>query len=89
MSQALLLAQNGGNAVAWGVGGFLFFWVVLAILALVLFIWALVDTIRNPALDGAMKIVWVLVILCLPILGAILYLLIGRSYETPRHHTYG
>ena len=61
-------------------GGMLLFVILLAVAALVITVWALVDAIRNPALDDVMKIVWVLVILFLgPPLGAIIYLIVGRS----------
>ena len=59
---------------------------VLAIAGVVLWVWALVDAIRNPALDDTMRIVWVLVILFTNLLGAIIYLLIGRSTQS---RTYG
>jgi hypothetical protein len=52
---------------------------LIGILGTVLWLWALIDAIRNPALDSTMRIVWVLVILFLSFLGAIIYLIIGRS----------
>jgi len=45
----------------------------------VIWLWALIDAIRNPSLVGNQRIVWVLVIIFLPCLGAFLYLVIGRS----------
>jgi hypothetical protein len=78
MDFLLLLAQNGGD-VAWGVGGFFLVWILLAAAALVVWIWALVDALQNPSLDSTMRIVWVLVILLANVLGAIIYLLVGRT----------
>jgi len=82
----LLLAQNAGDAegvfVGFGILWILMF--ILGIAALGVWIWALVDAIQNPALDGTMRIVWVLVIVFAQIIGAIIYLAIGRSRRTPR-----
>jgi hypothetical protein len=81
----LLLAQNAGD-----VGGFLagfsilwVFMVILGIVGLIVWIWALIDAIQNPALDSTMRIVWVLVIVFTQIIGAIIYLAVGRSTRTP------
>jgi hypothetical protein len=43
------------------------------------FIWMLVDAIKNPRLDGSQRIIWVLVIVLLPCLGSIIYYFAGRS----------
>ena len=78
----LLLAQNAGDFFV----GFSIVWVlmfVLGLAALAVWIWALVDAIQNPALDSTMRIVWVLVIVFTQIIGAIIYLAVGRSRRTP------
>jgi hypothetical protein len=78
----LLLAQDAGGFFV----GFGIFWILMFILglaALAVWIWALVDAIQNPALDSTMRIVWVLVIVFTQIIGAIIYLAIGRSRRTP------
>jgi hypothetical protein len=83
---AFLLAQNAGDAGGFLVG-FGVLWILMFILAIVAFgvwIWALVDAIQNPALDGTMRIVWLLVIVFTHFIGAIVYLAIGRSGSTPR-----
>ena len=69
-------AQNTGVAIF--AGGFLILWLILAIAALVLWIWALIDIIGSSMSVGA-KIVWLLVIFFLPLIGSIIYLLIGRG----------
>jgi len=79
---SLLLAQNAGDFFV----GFGILWVFMAILgiaAFVVWVWALIDAIQNPALDSTMRIVWVLVIVFTQIIGAILYLAVGRSRRTP------
>jgi len=49
------------------------------LLTLVFQIWMLVDAIQNPRLEGSQRVVWVLVILLLPCLGAIIYFFAGRG----------
>jgi hypothetical protein len=81
----LLLAQNAGGIGDFFVG-FGMLWIlmfVLGLAALAVWIWALVDAIQNPALDGTMRIVWVLVIVFTQIIGAIIYLAVSRSTRTP------
>ena len=85
MLDFLLLAQDAGDAVAWGFGGMMILMVLLGVLAVVVWIWALIDAIRNPHLDDTMRIVWVLVIVFTQIVGAIIYLIIGRSSQTRTH----
>jgi hypothetical protein len=45
---------------------------------------ALRDVWRRPAVRGDNKVLWVLVILCLPILGALLYGFMGAASFLPR-----
>jgi hypothetical protein len=81
----LLLAQNAGDIGGFFVG-FGILWVfmfLLGIAALVIWVWALVDAIQNPALDSTMRIVWILVIVFTQIIGAIIFLIVGRSTRTP------
>jgi hypothetical protein len=47
----------------------------------VLWLWALVDLLSSDFASSTNKLIWVAVILFLPILGAILYLLIGRKQK--------
>ena len=69
-------ANNGGGGFLVGipcVGG------ILGLLALALWIWALIDAIGNTRLEGMTRLIWVLVIIFVPVLGPILYLIIGRN----------
>ena len=50
----------------------------LGILVFVFWIWMLIHAITNKGLPDVEKIVWVLVIIFLPIIGSIIYFLIGR-----------
>ena len=76
-----LLAQNDGGVEA--IGGLVCILVsaVIGIAIFVIWLWALIDAIKNPALDSTMKLVWVLVIVFTGILGAILYLILGRGKQ--------
>ncbi len=52
---------------------------LLSIIGLVIWIWALIDALRNPALSDTQRVVWVLVIFFTQILGAIVYFAVGRK----------
>jgi hypothetical protein len=81
-----LLAQNAGDAGSVAVG-FGILWIVMALLAIVSFgvwLWALIDAIQNPTLTGTARLMWILIIVFTHFIGAILYLIIGRSGGTPR-----
>ena len=78
MSSLLLLAQDAGGLFI----GFGILWLLVLVFSIAAFgvwIWALVDAIQNPALDSTMRIVWVLVILFTSVIGALIYLTLGRS----------
>jgi hypothetical protein len=77
----LLLAQNVGDFFV-GFGILWVFMFLLGIAAFVVWVWALIDAIQNPALDSTMRIVWVLVIVFTQIIGAIIYLAVGRTRRT-------
>ena len=62
--------------------GVLLLWAFAAVVGLGLFafwIWALVDCLTREFHDPLYKIMWVVVIIFLHFLGALLYVLIGRS----------
>lgn len=78
MIDYLLLAQNEDGIFLLG-GGMMLVMIILGLAALALWIWALVDAIKNRALSDTERIIWVLVILLTNWLGAVLYLLVGRK----------
>lgn len=45
---------------------------------IILWVFALIDVLKSE-FQGSNKLIWVLVIIFIPILGAILYLIIGRQ----------
>jgi phospholipase D-like protein len=84
MNALLLLAQNAFDLGDLFVG-FGILWILMLLLgiaALAIWIWALVDAIQNPALDSTMRIVWIVVIVFTQVIGAIIYLVVGRSKRT-------
>ena len=56
---------------------------LILILPIILWIVALVDILKSN-FSGSNKVVWIIVVILLPILGAILYLLIGRSQKVKK-----
>ena len=56
------------------------FWLVTTLFV----IWMLIDAITNAALDGTMKIIWVLVILFLHLIGALIYFFVARGGNVNR-----
>jgi len=51
------------------------------LLPLALMIIALIDILRSTFKDSTNKIIWVLVVIFVPLLGAILYFIMGRSQK--------
>jgi hypothetical protein len=65
----------------WAFGGLFAIFGLLFVAGFVLWVWALIDCVRVP--DDSMfqsgnKLIWVLIIVFTQIIGAVLYLLIGR-----------
>lgn len=51
---------------------------LLGLIILIADIWAIIKTVESSATTGT-KVVWVVVILLLPVLGLILWFLLGRK----------
>jgi uncharacterized membrane protein len=65
---------------------FLLMFAVFSIGALVVWIWALVDAIRVPDdshYRAGNKLIWVLVIVLTQVIGALIYLVVGRPERRP------
>lgn len=71
-------------AGVFGGMGFLMILLIIFFIALLPII-AIIDLIRNDT-DSTNKLIWVIVILFLPILGSILYFLMGRNQRPPRRY---
>lgn len=61
-----------------GFGGFEI--LIFFLIPVILWIWALVDCLKNE-FSGSNKIVWVIVIIFFPVVGPILYFIIGRGQK--------
>jgi len=53
-------------------------WQIIMFISIVLWIYSLIDILKN-SFEKNDKIIWALVVLLIPILGSILYILIGRK----------
>lgn len=73
----LVLSGCTEEAAAGVLAGGITLWLIFSVLLVILVIWALVDLWKKPY-PTEKKLIWVLVILIIPYIGAILYFLIGR-----------
>jgi len=56
--------------------------IVLGIASLVMVVYALVDLFRRP-METTMRVLWLVVILCFPIIGSVAYLIVNRTARGP------
>lgn len=54
------------------------FWFSIVVGLMVLWIWVLIDCIKNESIEGNERIVWVVVIAVTHWIGAIIYLIVRR-----------
>ncbi|MBO9618998.1 MAG: PLDc_N domain-containing protein [Niabella sp.] len=59
---------------------------VIILLILILPIAALVDILRTSFKDSTNKIIWALIVLLIPILGTIIYFIIGANQKLPKEN---
>jgi hypothetical protein len=76
----LLAAGCSEEAVVGFFAGSIALMALAGILLFVLLVWAIVDLIRKDY-PTEKKVIWLLVILIIPYLGAILYFILGRDGE--------
>jgi hypothetical protein len=62
-----------------GVAAFFVFWLVF-VAVFVFWLWALIDILKSE-FTGSNKIVWLLMVVFVPLIGAILYYFIGREQK--------
>lgn len=53
----------------------------IIILPTLLWIFALIDILKSDFKDDVNKIIWVLIVILLPILGSILYFILGKTHK--------
>jgi uncharacterized membrane protein len=54
---------------------------IFVALSLILLLWALIDILRSDFKDSVTKLVWIIVVIFVPFVGAILYLIMGRGQK--------
>ncbi|MGJ7439450.1 PLDc N-terminal domain-containing protein [Aquipuribacter sp. MA13-6] len=54
----------------------------LVVIPFVLFVSALVDILRRPGIDGVTRLTWVIVVLVLPLVGAVLWFVLRARFGT-------
>ena len=52
---------------------------LFSLLTFVLWLWMLIDAIKNPSLSSNERIIWVLVIIFLPCVGSLIYFFMAKS----------
>ncbi|KAF0219253.1 MAG: hypothetical protein FD174_2339 [Geobacteraceae bacterium] len=62
-----------------GVAAFFVFWLVF-VAVFVFWLWALIDILKSE-FTGSNKVVWLLMVMLVPLIGAILYYFIGREQK--------
>lgn len=60
------------------IGGLGLGFIILGIVLLAIWIWAIIDIVRRPELNDLMKVIWIVVVIAFPFIGVILYLIFGR-----------
>ena len=58
------------------------FLLLVVVIPFVLFVSALVDILRREGVDGVTRLTWVLVVLVLPLVGALLWFALRSRYGT-------
>ncbi|WP_029036871.1 PLDc N-terminal domain-containing protein [Salinimicrobium xinjiangense] len=53
-------------------------------LFIIFWIWAFLDLVSSPFKKTRWKVAWLLIIIAFPLLGAILYLLLGKEFKVQR-----
>lgn len=77
LSTLLLLTGCDEGAAAGIVAGGVAIWAIGGLILFILVILAVIDLLRKPY-DMGKKMLWLLIILLVPYIGAILYFMIGR-----------
>lgn len=71
----MLLLQSDTSWIAdLGIG-----LIIIGIVLLLIWVWAIIDIARRPELSTIMKLIWIVVVVAFPFVGVILYLVFGRN----------
>lgn len=80
------LSNEAGAAAAGAMGlGLVIFFIIMAIIGLVAFIfwiWSIIDCVKRDFPGDNEKILWLVIIIILGVLGSLIYLIAGRKKGT-------
>lgn len=57
--------------------------ILLGLLLLIIYIWAIIDILKRPFNSLLIKIIWIVIVIAFPFVGVILYLIFGRRTSSP------
>jgi len=84
---SIVLPKNGFAYIDPNTGGFFFktiapllYIVGIIIIPCIFWFWALIDILKNEFI-GSNKVIWLLLVIFIPVLGFVLYFLIGRKQK--------
>lgn len=64
-----------------GFGGFAINLILILFFFFFVWVWAIIDLAKSDFKDSATKILWVLFIFFIPVLGVLLYVIVGRRQK--------
>ena len=62
--------------------------VILGIVLLIVYVWVIIDIVKNAGLSPIMKLVWIAAVIFFPVIGVLLYLFIGKNSTGTRSSRY-
>lgn len=64
-------------------GDWIYLILLIYIIPGILWLWALIDLVKSEFTDKNMKLIWALIIIFIPLIGSIIYLVMGRKQKLP------
>lgn len=64
-------------------GDWIYLILLIYIIPGILWLWALIDLVKSEFPDKNMKLIWALIIIFIPLIGSIIYLVMGRKQKLP------
>lgn len=71
----MILLMNGPEGIA------MMFFLSFILGALVLWVWCLIDVIRGEFKNDMQKVIWIILLVSIPVIGVVLYLVMGRDQK--------
>lgn len=85
MNTPFLFEQKTMLALSFPGGPELFIILIIAGIPFIMMLGALIDILRSDFEDSQNKLVWLVLVILLPFVGALLYVLIGRGQKAKAH----